>query len=482
MMKWIFAALIFATCVDATAIKLEIQYQDARSGEKGGDATTLVLPELRQSCVSNDGIYKTLFAIDLANLIQKSLVEYSRPFPCVLPPRYLGEEAEKLLMGLGKLQGKYTVSGSDVNDAVDMVKKLADNMVKGNNSPPRLMGKMMNAAPMACQAAGGLNVTGGGVKDYSHFKKQVRDGFVPVADAFIAEGFLSAFNLTLPGGSCDRLIGLNPGFAFDSEARKLFVQVGMTSSVMPESFSRRPVNLAFVIDISGSMAATDFTERTRLEWAKDVIVQALSRLNENDFVSIVLFDHVSEVLLPPTAVIDRESIVAKVRSLHTRGSTNLDAGLRDGYQLVSRNFRAGAENRVILISDAGLNTGVTDPTSILRLVTDYAEENIGLTAIGIGENFRYDFVHKVTMSKGGNAVFVHSGAEMVKFFKNFDYLVTPVAYHLKLSAAVEGLNAKLVNTYGVPKRKDEPLQELINVRTLFFSEEGGAIVLEFDVN
>jgi hypothetical protein len=114
------------------------------------------------------------------------------------------------------------------------------------------------------------------------------------------------------------------------------------------------------------------------------------------------------------------------------------------------------------------------------MVSDYADENIGLTAIGIGQNFHHDFVHKVTMSKGGNAIFVNSGAEMVKFFKNFDYLVTPIAYHLKLTADIEG--AKLVKAYGVPMRKDEPLQELINIRTLFFSEEGGAIVLEYDLN
>ena len=131
-------------------------------------------------------------------------------------------------------------------------------------------------------------------------------------------------------------------------------------------------------------------------------------------------------------------------------------------------------------SDAGLNTGVTATDSILRLVSDYAAENIGLTAIGVGENFHHDFIHKITMSKGGSAHFVHTGKDMMKFFRNFDFLVTPVAYNLKVTSELVDLPAKLVKAYGVPMDKGEPIHELINVRTLFFSEEGGAIVLEYD--
>lgn len=343
---------------------------------------------------------------------------------------------------------------------------------------------MMDSCQMMARAPSALQLTSGGVQDYSHFKKQLQDGFVPVADAFIEEGFLSSFDLSLQSDGCDQLICLNPSYAYDKEAKKLLVQVGMSSNVTPESFKRRPVNLAFVIDISGSMAATDNTERSRLEWAKDAVHKAINNLDENDTVSIVLFDSISQIILQPTPAKDKEFILNKLRKVQTGNSTNLDAGLRDGFLLAAKGFKEACENRVLLFSDAGLNTGVTDPSSILRLVSDYAAENIGLTAIGVGENFHHDFIHKITMSKGGNALFVHTGQDLMKFFNNFDYLVTPVAYNLKvLSTLVDMPNqTKLVKTYGVPMLKNEPIQELINVRTLFFSEGGGgAIILEYDL-
>ena len=68
---------------------------------------------------------------------------------------------------------------------------------------------------------------------------------------------------------------------------------------------------------------------------------------------------------------------------------------------------------------------------------------------------------------------------MNRFFDSFDYLVTPVAYDFKAELDLSSINATLVRAYGVPADKDEPVRELINIRTLFFSEAGGAILLEY---
>ena len=101
------------------------------------------------------------------------------------------------------------------------------------------------------------------------------------------------------------------------------------------------------------MSARDNTEKSRLEWAKDAIIKTVNELNEKDILSIVLFDTKSEVLLSAQNVTDRDAIIAKVRELKTKGSTNLEAGLMDGYEEVSARALdlEGYENRVILISD-----------------------------------------------------------------------------------------------------------------------------------
>lgn len=512
---YFFIAVIFSLQLNAATIKLEIQYEEASNGEIISEAQELTIypSSFAGELVSDIGMYKTLFCIRLSNLFKTSLTNYHaarnhyqqiRPpladscvaRPCPRPnPSYWElirkEHSQSLACNINILKQKADfsfASDSDVSEALMLANMLSENMMKGEFGPvfenfggAKRASMKMDACAMQMAAPSGLNITAGGIKDYSHFKKQIQDGFIPLPDAFIEEGFLSSFSLGLEDKTCDKLLCLHPAYAIDKEANKLFIQVGMNSNVTPETFKRPSLNLSFVIDISGSMAATDNTERTRLEWAKEAVGQAISHLNEDDIVSIVVFDSVSKVLVQPTPVSNKSLLVQKVQQIQIGGSTNLDAGLRDGFVLASKACKEGYQNRVILFSDAGLNTGVTDPTSILRLVSDYAAENIGLTAIGVGENFHHDFIHKITMSKGGNAHFVHTGADMMKFFRNFDFLVTPVAYNLKVSATLTDLHAKLSKTYGVPMLKNEPIQELINVRTLFFSEEGGAIVLEYDL-
>ncbi len=487
-----FLLVILTSSLHASTINLKIQYEEAQSGNKLVQAASLDYS--RAVSISNDGMNKTLFAIKLSNLLKTSLTNYhqalnthyhilDRRIPVINWDSIKEEHASTLLRNIEKME--LVSSESDILEAIDIAKKLASNMRKGEFGPvfdsyrPPHMPRMMANCKM--EVAAGLNITTGGVQDYSHFKKQVEDGYVPVPDAFIEEGFLHTFDLSLSSGSCDQLICLNPAYAYDPETNKLYVQIGMNSNVTADSFKRQPVNLAFVIDISGSMAATDNTERTRLDWVKEAINLALNNLTDKDTVSIVLFDSVSVVHLEPTSASQKAVISDSLKHIQPRNSTNLHAGLYDGYRLASQSYKEGYENRVLLFSDAGLNTGVTATDSILRLVSDYAAEGIGLSAIGVGENFHHDFIHKITMSKGGNAHFVHTGKDMMKFFANFDFLVSPVAYNLKVAVELVDLPATLVKTYGVPMGKNEPVHELINVRTLFFSNEGGSIILEYNL-
>lgn len=478
-------AIVSSAQMFASSINLEIQYQEAQSLKKIHKSKAIEIEG------AGSKMEKTLLVLKLSNLIKSSLTEYhqlNRPYYASRPvpnPGYWEQHKRELSARLQRnldnlVKTSDFIAHSDISEAIVLIQKLSENMLQPEYFPMHDM-RCENFASMKMAAApSSLNVTSGGVQDYSHFKKQLESGSVPAVEAFIEEGFISSFDLTLPSDACTDIICLNPAYAL--EDGKLYVQVGMNSNVTPETFTRPPVNLSFVIDISGSMAAMDNTERTRLEWAKEAVMQAVANMNAQDIISIVLFDSVSKVLLQPIPVTDKEKIATLLRGLQPGNSTNLDAGLRDGYLLASKARKEGYQNRVILLSDAGLNTGITDQTTILRLVSDNAADDIGLTAIGIGENFHHDFIHKITMSKSGNAIFVHTGADMMKFFNNFDYLVTPVAYNLKISSEIVGLKAKLVKTYGVPMLKNEPIQELINVRSLFFSEgSGGAIVLEYDL-
>ncbi len=526
-MKLILIILVSLTCSQmffqkanaAPLVSINYRFTDAATHIKNDGHSEATLPQSADGQIgfSDEKMSKTLQVIDLANLITSHLSEYAAarcegaaPRICPYPqsdPTFANdtsdvqtnicqqrvEIADSLNRGLQRYIAKLASFDNDteIDSAIDLVKHLADNIkthakiIKrpcfSEDSPlsPMSGPHMPTATIESSVASTNLHVTAGGAQNYSFFKKIVNDGDVP--SDLVVEGFLSEFDLSLQGEPCDRLICVFPELAVDGQ--RLFVQVGMATRKNAVDFHRKPLNLSIVLDISGSMGATDGTRQTRLEWAKDALKSTLSQLHSDDLLSIVVFETTSSILLKPTAVNNQVAILKKIQNLQPLGSTNLEAGLRDGYDLVSANLSATYENRVILISDAGLNTGVTDPSELLRLVTDHASDDIGLTAIGMGSNFQEDFIHTITRSKGGNYLFAQSGSDLSDYFDSFDYLVTPIAYAFSANLALDGIKGRLVKTYGIPQSEGAKVDEIFDVQTLFYSKAGGggAIVLEYQM-
>jgi len=507
---WFFAfiALLMlfpSAALAAPSVEATWRYEPAAGGRAVEGRRSIALPSASEPArLSTDpGITKTILLADVAKGVHTRLEQYEaacpyfdtlpRPSLCTGATRRSIAEALRTDIAEWSAQMRAdpsTRSDNSVAEVFDLLRSLAKNM---ETAEPPIRGDilfdMAGPAPMSGAMAGALGrslaVTGGGAQDFAFFRKLVKDGEVPSPDVLTVEGFLREFELPLVlAPACDKLLCVNLAAATNPEKRRLYVQLGMSSSVTQDTFHRKPLNLAAVLDISGSMEATDDTEKSRLEWAKDALIQTIEELNEGDVFSLVIFDTNSQILLRPERVRDKARIISAVRALSTRGSTNLEEGLRDGYELASENLDRlpNHEHRVILISDAGLNTGVTDPAPILKLVTDYASRGIGLTALGLGENFNQDFIHGIANSRGGNYVFVHSGKDMLRYFEAFNYLVTPVAYNFRVQLAFSGTQPRLVAAYGVATEAGaQPARNLIDIPTLFFSEEGGAILLEYEL-
>ncbi len=110
-----------------------------------------------------------------------------------------------------------------------------------------------------------------------------------------------------------------------------------------------PMNLAFVIDKSDSMADTD-----KMEWVKDAFDIFINQVRDIDFVSLVVFDDEARVLFPSTQMKSaerRRRFRAAVQAIEPSGGSNLAAGLELGYQQVLANFRKEYTNRVLFLSD-----------------------------------------------------------------------------------------------------------------------------------
>ena len=173
-----------------------------------------------------------------------------------------------------------------------------------------------------------------------------------------------------------------------------------------------PLNLALVIDRSGSMNTAD-----KMPLVKQSLRTFLHSLAPNDVVTIVTYDDTAQVLAPPQAVGDGRWIDQAVEQITPGGKTNIYAGLERGFQEVARTFDMRRNNRVILLTDGIANVGVVDPNQIAAMARDYNERGIYLSTIGLGREYNDALLSQLARQGKGAYHFVATAQDMDKIFR-----------------------------------------------------------------
>jgi Ca-activated chloride channel family protein len=117
---------------------------------------------------------------------------------------------------------------------------------------------------------------------------------------------------------------------------------------------------------------------------KDALARLVEGLDRRDTVSIVTFGDVGRVVLDPTPASDARQILSVIGQLQPGGSTNLEDGLRLGYDLARSALTENGIDRVVLASDGVANVGLTDPNGILDSIRRDAAAGIELVSVGVG--------------------------------------------------------------------------------------------------
>src|SRR5215213_3623980 len=228
--------------------------------------------------------------------------------------------------------------------------------------------------------------------------------------------------------------------ASDPEA---VLQIGFSTALASDRQQLPPVNLALVIDKSGSMADAD-----KLSRVKEALLTLVNQLRETDTLSIVVFDSEAAVLRPAREVGDREEVRRLVRSLEPGSSTNIHAGLVLGYKEALKNYNSEATNRVILLTDGIANTGVTDPAQITRDSLSFNDRGVDLSTIGVGLDLNKDLLRDLAKSGRGLFHFVADAQDIEKvFLREVQSLVAPVASEPNLEVEF-GPGLELAQVYG----------------------------------
>lgn len=146
----------------------------------------------------------------------------------------------------------------------------------------------------------------------------------------------------------------------------------------------------------------------------DLLTQTLGA---GDSVAIVTFSDTARVILPPTSAAEQDAIRSVLAALQPEQSTNVEAGLRLGYETARSVVAEGGTNRVVLASDGIANTGLTDPEGLLDVIHSGAEAGLTLATVGVGVAGYHDALMERLANDGdGFATYVDSLDEAQRVF------------------------------------------------------------------
>jgi Ca-activated chloride channel family protein len=190
------------------------------------------------------------------------------------------------------------------------------------------------------------------------------------------------------------------------------LKVSLRGLDLASEAERPPVNLAIVLDKSGSMSGEKLAE------AKSAALHVVDRLRPDDLVSVVAYDGRVRVLVPTTRVSERARISEAILGLQASGSTALFAGVSKGIGEVRKFLRSGQVNRVILLSDGKANVGPSSANALGRLGAACAKEQISITTVGLGLGYNEDLMVQLAKRSDGNHAFAAEATELASLFSS----------------------------------------------------------------
>lgn len=212
-----------------------------------------------------------------------------------------------------------------------------------------------------------------------------------------------------------------------TQGERTFLQIGVQAK-KGEAPRRPPLNVALVIDISGSML-----QENKLEHARTAALNFVKALHPNDILSIVAFDDNAHLLLPAQQVANKSKVRQILANLASGSGTNIYDGLKLGYREVGKNASRDGVSLVILLSDGEVTTGVNDPIAFQKLAAANVDRDIQTTSIGMGIAFNEDLMLSVAREGKGNYHFLKDGTDAEKVFaKELDELTHVVARAVRL--------------------------------------------------
>jgi Ca-activated chloride channel family protein len=255
---------------------------------------------------------------------------------------------------------------------------------------------------------------------------------------------MTATNLTL-SVECDRRL-----VAVEVSSQRT-VEWIVGAPELPRQSSRAPLNLALILDRSGSM------QGDKLRYVQQAACHVLDMLDERDRIAVVAYDDQVTVIARSEMMTEqtRGELKRKINDLRQGGWTDLSGGWLEGCREVAAHLAADGLNRALLLTDGMANRGITDIEELTHHARELRKRGVSTSTFGVGLDFNEQLLEALAEQGGGHFSYIERPDQIPNVFRReLGELLTVVAREAFLSIAIpRGLAVELLGD--LPHERDD---------------------------
>ena len=277
------------------------------------------------------------------------------------------------------------------------------------------------------------------------------------------------------GGVVELNAALSHGYVPIEQSKRIHARLKIRADEF-QAKQRAPMNLALVIDRSGSMRGG------KLQQAKRAAHTLVDRLSEKDRLAVVSYG--SSVSVPSDSLAvtphNQERLHRAISSIGSSGGTNLAGGFSKGRQIADRHGTEESVDRVILLSDGKANEGADTPAALGQLAHQGLGDGISTTTMGIGLNYDESIMTAMAEQGSGGHYFIENEERIAEVFRQeFEALASVVARDTRLIVDL-GAGVELLGLKGFSHERRAG--KLVVQLGAFYSEQQKDILMDLAVS